>query len=62
MPLYHSAAVTAHRLKKSKTHVIAMANAGLIEPKPIKMQGLNQPWLFSPHAKIVTKTLDKRKP
>lgn len=54
MPLYHSAAVTAHRLKISKTLLLMRAKEGRVRPEPIKVNGkANSPWLFSPIAKII---------
>jgi hypothetical protein len=52
MPMYHSAATTAHRLKISKTHLLNLVRRGLIIPSPIKMTDNGKaPWLFSPSAK-----------
>ena len=58
MPIYATAASTAHRLKMSKTHLLNLVRAGLIVPKPIKMtDNLKAPWLFHPDArKIVDKS------
>ncbi len=58
---YVNAQNTANRLKVSKTHLINCAHDGSVSPMPIKVPGRNGQWLFSPNAKIVKKTLDKRK-
>lgn len=59
MPIYCSAAYTAHRLGISKQLLLVRAREGRVQPEPIKLHGKeNSPWLFSPSAKIV---LDKRK-
>ena len=53
MPLYHSSAVTAHRLKISKTYLIELAKKGKIKPPPIKMEGSRAPLLFAPDARRI---------
>lgn len=53
MPLYHSSAVTAHRLGISKTYLIKLVKLGKIKPAPIKMEGSRSPLLFSPVARRI---------
>ncbi len=62
--MYWSADATAHRLKISKTHLLACVRDGRVKPAPTKVSGKqNSPWLFAPEAAIMEtkKPLDKRK-